>query len=199
MAIEESGYEVIEILGDIEIRKYHPRIVARTLVSGDFNEVGSRGFKRLAGYIFGNNNSRAKIAMTAPVVQQPVAANIAQSTNRVADEDLSVKSYWVVFVMPAEYEFSGLPQPIDDRVELIQLPAQTLAVLSYRGSWSQDRYQQHETELMHALVGQENWIASGEPAWARYNPPITPWFMRDNEVAVVVTPRTDNRSNRLSE
>jgi hypothetical protein len=38
----------------------------------------------------------------------------------------------------------------------------------------------------------ENWIASqsltvvGEPAWARYDPPFKPWFLRRNEILVPV-------------
>ncbi|MEI7881439.1 MAG: heme-binding protein [bacterium] len=31
-------------------------------------------------------------------------------------------------------------------------------------------------------------IAAGEPIWARYNPPFTPWFMRRNEILVPTTP-----------
>ncbi|MFI0608556.1 MAG: hypothetical protein ACH37Z_11810 [Anaerolineae bacterium] len=29
-------------------------------------------------------------------------------------------------------------------------------------------------------------VATGAPVWARYNPPITPWFLRRNEILVPV-------------
>jgi hypothetical protein len=38
----------------------------------------------------------------------------------------------------------------------------------------------------------EAWIAKngfrilGEPVWARYNPPFTPWFLRRNEILIPV-------------
>ena len=184
IAIEQPGYDVIENAGDIEIRRYAPRNIARTLVSGDFSEVGSQGFKRLAGYIFGNNSNSTKIAMTAPVVQQPVADNLTAGTGE------SGRSYWIVFVMPSDQAFSELPQPVDDRVELVQMPSQILAVLSYSGSWSEERYHQYEAKLIRALGSMTNWVTVGEPSWARYNAPITPWFLRDNEVAIEVAPKT---------
>ncbi len=193
IAIEQPGYDVIEAAGDIEIRRYAPRNVARTLVTGDFSEVGSQGFRRLADYIFGNNSNSTKIAMTAPVVQQPMAHDLTAGAGD------SGRSYWIVFVMPSDRVFSELPQPVDDRVELVQMPSQILAVLSYSGSWSEERYQQHEAKLMGALASMTNWVTVGEPAWARYNAPFTPWFMRDNEVAIEVTPQTQDVSNQAGE
>jgi len=40
--------------------------------------------------------------------------------------------------------------------------------------------------LMTALAKSGNWKPAGEPIWARYNPPITPSFMRTNEILIPV-------------
>ena len=79
MAIEESRYTVVEQVDDFELRMYEPGIVAETLVEGDFSEVGSEGFRRLAGYIFGKNRKQQDIDMTAPVSQESAAEKIAMT------------------------------------------------------------------------------------------------------------------------
>ncbi len=75
MATEEPNYEVLEKDGDIELREYAPMVIAETVIDGDMGEASSAGFKRIAGYIFGDNTAQQggneKIAMTAPVTMQP--------------------------------------------------------------------------------------------------------------------------------
>ena len=84
MAIEEPAYKVISKSGNFEIRQYAPMMVAETLVEGDMDEASNRGFRRIADYIFGNNQSAqsgnaAKIAMTAPVTVEPQSEKIAMT------------------------------------------------------------------------------------------------------------------------
>jgi hypothetical protein len=54
----------------LEIRDYAPHILAETIVEGDLEEAGNNAFNRLFSYISGKNQSRIKVAMTAPVSQQ---------------------------------------------------------------------------------------------------------------------------------
>jgi len=55
MAIEKPSYNLMAIEGNFELRKYSAYIVAETYVEGDFEAVGSEGFRRLADYIGGKN------------------------------------------------------------------------------------------------------------------------------------------------
>ncbi len=71
MAIEEPAFEVIRATDDYEIRRYEPFIVAEVDVEGDSGSAGSRAFRILADYIFGNNARQEKMQMTAPVVSTP--------------------------------------------------------------------------------------------------------------------------------
>jgi SOUL heme-binding protein len=42
--------------------------------------------------------------------------------------------------MPKQWTLKTLPRPNDSRVTLKALPARTVAVIRYSGTWSQSRY-----------------------------------------------------------
>ena len=183
MAIEESGYTVVEQVDDFELRMYEPSIVAETLVEGDFSEVGSEGFRRLAGYIFGKNRKQQDIDMTAPVSQESASEKIAM-TAPVSQETVDGK-WRITFTMPAEYSMETLPMPLDDRVILKLEPGRLMAAIRYSGTWSRDRYQEKEASL-RSFIGEHGLKVVGEPVFARYNAPYTLWFLRRNEVLIPV-------------
>jgi hypothetical protein len=175
-AIERPSYEVIEEIGDIEIRKYESHIVAQTLVQGSFEKVGNAGFRRLAGYIFGDNQDGQKIAMTAPVSLRK-------------DVRPAVDQYWVSFSMPSEYVLNDLAKPLDSRIELVIVASKHVAALRYKGNWSEKKFREHESALLANLNKAVDWEMHGSVLWARYNPPFIPGFMRTNEVAIEVVRR----------
>jgi hypothetical protein len=37
---------------------------------------------------------------------------------------------------------------------------------------------------LEAWMRERGLVAEGEPVWARYNPPFTPWFLRRNEILI---------------
>ena len=59
MALEEPKYTVIESAAPFELRKYSPMIIAEVTVDGDMSDAGSKGFRLIAGYIFGKNQTKA--------------------------------------------------------------------------------------------------------------------------------------------
>jgi|APFre7841882724_1041349.scaffolds.fasta_scaffold16438_2 hypothetical protein len=177
MAIEEPKYSVLKAFDDFEIRRYEPTIVAQTVVQGSMEDAGNEAFRLLAGYIFGKNRGEKKIAMTAPVSQTPAKiAMTAPVAQTATDGGLVVR-----FTMPAEWTLETLPEPLDSRVQLAALPGRTVAVIRYSGFWSESRYTEH-LEKLKAALAREGLRWEGEPVWARYNPPITPWFLRRNEI-----------------
>jgi len=183
MAVEEASYVVLKVDGQFEVREYAPHVLAETIVAGDLEDAGSMAFRKLFGYISGENISRSQMAMTAPVSQVPAGEKI-QMTAPVGQQ--RVENQWAVsFMMPQTYDLSSLPQPKDLSVVLRQVPAQRMAAVRYSGTWSEKNYLHHKSEL-------ENWMrktgltAAGNDIWARYNAPLTPWFMRRNEVLVPI-------------
>jgi hypothetical protein len=182
MAIEEAPYEVVKVEGDFEVRYYAPHILAETFVEGSFEDAGSSAFKRLFRYISGDNRSQTKIAMTAPVSQQP--GEKIDMTAPVGQQK-SGDQWAVSFMMPASYDMGNLPVPDSSLVTLRQVPARHLAAISYSGFWSEKNYQKNKLKL-DLWIQEEGLVVNGEPIWARYNAPFVPWFMRRNEILVPV-------------
>lgn len=179
MAVEETAYTLIEKDGDFEIRDYALHIVAETIVDGDIEDAGSEAFGRLFRYITGNNKPSEKIAMTAPVSQEPAGEKIAM-TAPVTQEPAAGK--WIVsFTMPSSYTLESLPEPLDPDVRLRKIPARRMAVVRYSGSWSRKNYREHLARL-DIRMAQRQLKPLGEPVWARYDAPYKPWFMRRNEI-----------------
>jgi hypothetical protein len=177
MAIEEPQFTIGKRLDAIEIRRYAPYAAAEVTVEGSADDAGNEGFRLLAGYIFGKNKGERRIEMTAPVAQTPVRIAMTAPVMQSA----AAGGYLVQFSMPAQWTLDTLPEPLDARVQLRAVPARSVAVITYSGFWSQSRYEEHLAKLKSALESaQIAW--TGEPTWARYNPPWTPWFMRRNEI-----------------
>ena len=185
MAIEEPSYSVISKSENYEIRKYGPIIVAETKVDADFENAGNQAFRILAGYIFGGNKSKTKIAMTAPVNQTSTAVSEKIEMTAPVSMGKSSVGFLVQFTMPKQYTLETLPIPNDSRVEIRQIPARLVAVFAYSGSWSEARYlkklAEFQTELKKNVVH-----IIGEPVLSRFNSPFQLWFLRRNEIWIEI-------------
>ncbi len=185
MAVEEPAFQATLIEGACEVRDYPALTVAEVQVEGSRNAAANAGFRLIASYIFGNNRRREtlaasmrgpklsaeseKIAMTAPVTQY--------------EHD---GSWTVRFVMPSIYTLDTLPVPDDTRVHLRAVPPQRIAVVRFSGLAQPADVEQKTVELRAFVVA--HGLKTREPSMlARYNPPWTPWFMRRNEVMLVLS------------
>jgi len=183
LGIEKAKYTVLEKEGAFEIRRYEPCIVAETVVESDFDEAGNIAFERLYNYISGQNRTKESIAMTSPVIQEVDSQKIAM-TAPVSQEKAG--DNWVVsFVMPSEHTMETLPEPLDERVVLKQVPERKVAAVRYSGTWSKKRYEQHRAELQE-FIRQHDLTVKGEDIFARYDPPFQIFFLRRNEVLIPV-------------
>ena len=188
MAIEEAKFNVVKKDGRFEVRDYEPHILAETVVEGDIEQAGSKAFRKLFRYISGDNSSREKVEMTAPVSQEPGGEKI-EMTAPVGQQ--GAQGQWnVSFMMPASYTLETLPEPDDPNISLRLVPAHRMAAVRYSGFWSEKKYLQHKNKL-EAWINEEGLTIVGDPVWARYNPPFTPWFLRRNEILIPVDANTD--------
>lgn len=180
---EETRFDLIGTEAGLEIRRYAPRLVAETTIAADEAAARNEGFGRLARYIFGANQGAAKIAMTAPVSQEPL--RIAM-TAPVA-QDATPEGYRIRFFLPAALR--DPPAPRDPRVSIVGVPAETVAVLRFPGVPSPAAVAEARARLAAALPS-TRWIATGEPVTWFYDPPWTIPPLRRNEAVVPVAPRT---------
>jgi hypothetical protein len=188
MAVEEAKFEVVEQDGNFELRDYAPQIVAEVVVDGEFSSAGNRAFRPLFNYIPGDNTAQAKIAMTAPVGQ--AAASDAQGEKIAMTTPVGQRPEsggWAVsFMMPAGYTMDTIPTPTNPAVQLREIPAHRMASVQFSGRWSEGKYTE-QLEALQAWVSGRGLEVTGEPVFARYNGPLTPWFMRRNEILLPVT------------
>ncbi|MCC6138040.1 MAG: heme-binding protein [Bdellovibrionaceae bacterium] len=179
MATEEPKFTIESKTDSYEVRIYPATLVAETLVDANFENAGNIAFKILADYIFGNNKSKNKIEMTAPVSQTQTSEKIAMTAP--VSQIKGTKGFLVQFAMPDKFTLNTLPEPNDKRVTVKQIPARKVAVYKYSGRWTESRYQEKLKDFLSSL--QKNNIQTvGEPTFARYNPPFMPWFLRRNEI-----------------
>lgn len=183
MAIETPEYEVLQSDGAFEVRQYKPYLVAETVVEGDVEDAGNKAFRILFNYISGENESRRKVEMTAPVEQRVQSEKIKMTA---PVEQQRRGEVWVVsFVMPGAFTLETLPQPTNDKVSIRQVPSRRIAAVRYSGSWSGERYHNRKKAL-EAWMSEKEIRAAGASVWARYNSPFSFPFLRRNEVLIPV-------------
>lgn len=168
ISIEKQKYRVVKKEKEFEIRFYPPAIFATTRSAAkSYRELGSSGFRKIAGYIFGNNETAAKIAMTAPVHM-----------------DINDKESSMSFVMPSQYTMDKLPRPADARVELHESPAVYMAAIEFGGYANDQKIKQYADRLFQAL--NRNGIkTTGNPTYLGYNAPYE-FIGRKNEVVIAI-------------
>ncbi len=181
MSVEEPKFSVAMRDGAFEIRDYAPTIAAEVSVTGDRQSAVRKGFRMLAGYIFGGNARKQSIAMTAPVAQAPRGETIAMTT---PVSQTPAGGAWVVrFTMPAGLSLETLPKPTDPRVTLRPIAAKRFATLRFSGFVSDSAVSARTAELL-AWVKTRHLRTVGAVTLAQYNPPWTLWFLRRNEVMI---------------
>lgn len=164
---EVAPYELIKDYREFELRRYPPLMLIQTKVSGGFLTAGNLGFGPLVRFISGNNQNRQKIAMTAPVIQEPINQGL----------------HLVSFVMPSEFNRESTPAPLDPGVQVLDMPEHLAAARKFSGSWNQERFEKEGEELLKAVT-KENLKPVGNLYWSRFDPPWKPGFLKRNEVLI---------------
>jgi SOUL heme-binding protein len=179
----EPAHTAQQFEGGIEIRDYKPMIAAEVEVTGPRQEAISKGFRLIADYIFGNNEPKATIAMTTPVIQQAEekrCEKIAMTTPVIQQGD--GQRWKVQFIMPAEYTLETLPKPVNKAVKLKEVAGKKMVAIRFSGSTGDDTKMAAKRAELEAYVKANNLKTTGEPVMAFYDPPWTLPFFRRNEI-----------------
>lgn len=184
MATKEPPFTVQIAQGNFELRDYPALVVAEVSVSGERKEAASKGFRLLAGYIFGGNTRQQSIAMTAPVTQEVATSEKFAMTAPVIQA--GGEGQWVIrFVMPEGSILETMPVPNDPRVQLRTLAPERMAVVRFSGL-AREAAVVTNTAALQGFIRSNQLQPTGAPSLAQYNPPWTPWFLRRNEVLIPV-------------
>lgn len=166
--VEQPAYTLIVQDGPFELRRYPALVVARVDRAGSRGRAVQRSFRPLANYIFAKERSGEKIAMTAPVLQEPTD-----------------QGWTVSFIMPAGRTLYDLPETGSD-VRLEELPARIMAAYRFSGTWTDKRFADGAAKLT-AWLQSKGRAAIDAPEFGYYNDPFTPAFLRRNEVFIEVS------------
>jgi hypothetical protein len=163
---ETQPYTVIRVEQDFEIRFYPSATMAIISSSAQsYKELGSSGFSKLAGYIFGGNKDKKQIAMTTPVHM-----NIGDSSSTMA------------FVMPATYSKDNLPLPNNSAVTIHETADEYVAAITFGGFASNEEIKKQSLLLENALK-EKHIVYYGPFRFLGYNPPFQ-LLNRRNEIIV---------------
>ncbi len=165
---EEQPYTIIKTEKDFEIR-FYPSVTMAMITSSakSYKELGNSGFKKLAGYIFGGNDAKKQIAMTAPVHM-----------------DINDSASTMSFVMPSVYNQENLPKPNDANVIIKKIPDEYVAAIKFGGYASESDIKLY-TEKLETALKAASISYYGNFRFLGYNAPYQ-LFSRRNEIIVSV-------------
>ena len=162
---EQHNYKVIKKFDKFEIRKYDAALFSSVkLNKKGYKESSSEGFRILAGYIFGDNAAKEKIAMTSPVVME-----LGDSSK-------------MMFMVPKNYNLKNLPNPKNSKIVFEKEEEKIIAAIRFDGWADDEKIEKYKTILMNELANEKlNFI--NKFSFLGYNPPYEV-MNRRNEIVV---------------
>ena len=185
---EEPPYEEIARLrGGVEVRAYPSRLYAEASAPADADTPRNAAFRKLFGYITGDNQGAEKIAMTIPVeTTEPADGLEIDMTAPVETAEEPDGAMRMRFFLPRRFTAETAPRPTDPAVRIGEIPAQTMAVLRFSGTTRESAVAAKKRELMRVLEAAPDWRPTGPVRAYFYDPPWTLPFLKRNEAAVPV-------------
>ena len=174
IAYEETSYRILAANQIYEIREYDDRLAVQTIQENGQN----RAFRKLFKYISGSNISSTKIEMTIPVTQSIKIDMTTPVTQKFQDGKIIMR-----FFLPRKFQLETAPQPLSENLSITVVKGGKYAVMKYSGRSTVKNFEKHSKLLLEALS--INKITTlGDPIKATFNGPLTPFFVRRNEVMV---------------
>ena len=165
---ERQKYRLVQSEKAFNIRYYPSATLATVYTSANsYRQISTPGFRKLAGFIFGGNETNTKISMTAPVHMD-------------INDSMSAMS----FVMPSAYENKTLPAPNDSNVILEKSKAEYVAVIKFSG-YATDTKIEHYSKQLKSILIERGISFHGNFRFLGYNPPYQ-FIGRRNEIIVSI-------------
>jgi len=165
---EKQKFRLVFKDAEFEVR-YYPSATMATVYSNatNYKGIASNGFRKLAGFIFGGNEQKESISMTAPVRM-----------------NMTDKGSSMSFVMPEKYNSNKLPTPNDKNIEIKNSEPEYAAVISFGGYATDEKIEVYKNKLMQILA-QRKIAIKGAYNFLGYNAPYQ-FIGRTNEISIPV-------------
>ena len=174
IAYEETSYRIVAANQNYEIREYDDRLAVQTSQENGQNKA----FRELFKYISGSNTSSTKIEMTIPVTQSIKIDMTRPVTQNFQDGKIIMR-----FFLPRKFQPETAPQPLNEDLSIVVVKGGKYAVMKYSGRSTVKNFEKHSNLLLEALS--VNKITTlDDPIKATFNGPLTPFFIRRNEVMI---------------
>lgn len=135
--IETYPYQVIKKYENFEVRQYEASLfTSYKMPTSKYEEASSKGFRSLAGYIFGGNDKNEKIAMTSPV-----SVSLSDSMT-------------MMFMVPKELKKENLPKPNQNDIEFKEVPAKKVAAITFGGWADSTKIEKYKQKLINYLTAE---------------------------------------------
>ena len=174
IAYEETPYRIVAANQNYEIREYDDRLAVQTSQENGQNKA----FRELFKYISGSNTSSKKIEMTIPVTQSIKIDMTTPVTQKFQDGKIIMR-----FFLPRKFQLEMAPQPLNEDLSIVVVKGGKYAVMKYSGRSTVKNFQKHSNLLLEAL-SVNNITILDDPIKATFNGPLTPFFVRRNEVMI---------------
>jgi len=161
---EDERYKLLKSFDGIEVRSYENQVYASFIPSDEQNR--SFSFKTIAGYIFGGNDQKRKIAMTSPVIMK------VHNHNEMA------------FIMPKEYQINKLPKPSNIDVKIYKEAGSLKAILRYSG-YSNSSREKNKIDQLKAILQSNQILHNNDFEVLIYDAPYQ-FLFRRNEISVTI-------------
>ena len=124
--------------------------------------------------------SQKKIDMTAPVTQSVEIDMTVPVTQKFKDGETVMQ-----FFLPRKFKLEQAPQPLSEDLSIVVVKGGKYAVIKYTGRSSFRNFEKHSEILIEAL-SLDKLKTVGPPIKATFDGPLTPFFLRRNEVMIRV-------------
>lgn len=163
--IETYPYIVNKKYDLFEIRNYEASLFTSVKLStNEYKKASGKGFSILAGYIFGDNEQNEKIAMTSPVAMS-------------LDDSMTM-----MFLVPKKNKKETLPRPNKSQIAFVEVPAKTVAAITF-GGWANDKKIEKYKEKLKSALDAKGIACTNRFYLLGYNAPFEV-FNRKNEIVV---------------
>ncbi|WP_371408411.1 heme-binding protein [Micromonospora zamorensis] len=183
---EQQPYRVVSRHPGFELRRYPAHLVAEMQIQASFTRAPIEAFRPLAAYLAGANRARHPIGSNTPATSASDGSEkIAMTVPMVQVEGEWPGAYLLQFVIPATFTAATVPEPVDARVRIREIPAQLAAAMRFSGRWTEQTFSQRATMLGRSVTA-AGLQPTGAIRYARFDLPWKPWFLRRNEVVLPV-------------